>query len=375
MTKRYKPDEFAHLGISLVESNGQRAQWMPYKDELEDSAKGTIKIVLDQKQITMDSGLTVNNYGGTAMTPANIGLPVNLLNYIDPNIIEVQFSAMNADKLLPNKKVADWTMEYATFTVKENTGSVGPYSDYTNNILSDVNYSFPVRQIFKYQTGYQYGTFELERSALARIQLASERQSSAAYIMGKTENAIYLRGVNGVKLYGFLNDPNVAEPITPTSVTTSQGAGKTSWADKAVDAAAGANFIYNDIMKLWQELVKNNGGLITNTTPITLAMSHNTYRFMSTANNYNVAVEDLVKRVIPNITIVTVPELSLAEGERLYMICPDLNGQQAGFLGFSDKLRVMPIIQHMGYFEGKMCAATFGCVITQPSLIACMSGV
>ena len=347
MLKQFEKNAFAKQGIIL---EGE-TQWMPHNEETEID-NGQVRV-----NTAMENALTVNNF----------------FNYIDPNIIQAQLSAMNADKLLPNRKVADWTMDYATFPVEKIVGSAEPFSNFTNNYSSAVNNY--VRQIFRYHTSYKYGVFEIDCSKLTRLQFISKRQNSAASLMGKTENAIYLRGVNGVKLYGLLNDPNVAAPITPNSVTTSQGNNKTSWADKTVDAATGANFIYNDIMKLWQELVKNNSGLITNNTPITLAMSYNTYRYMLTTNNYNVTVEDLVKLVIPNITIVKLSELSLAEGERLYMICPNLNGQQAGFLGFSDKLRVMPIIQHMGYFEGGMCAATFGCVITQPSLIACMSGV
>lgn len=366
MLKQFEKDFFAERGIFLEAGT----QWMPHDGETK-LANGQVRV-----NTSMDSkSLTINNYGGTATTAANVGLPVTYLNYIDPNIIQVQFAAMNADKLLPNRKVADWTMEYATFPVEEIVGSTEPFSDFTSSLTSDVNYAYPSRQIFRYQTSYKYGVFEMERSATAKIQLASRRQQAAATVMAKTENSVYLRGVNGVKLYGFLNDPNVAEPITPTSVTTSQGSGKTSWADKVVDAAAGANFIYNDIMKLWQELVSNNGGLIDNSSPVVLAMSHNIHRYMSTANNYNVSVADLVKGTIPNLQIVIIPELSLAEGERLYMICPELNGQGAGMLAFADKLRVWPVIQYLGFFESKMSAATWGCVITQPSLIACMSGV
>lgn len=371
MKNQLPKNAFENEGFVLM--NG--LQWMPHSGA-STAEDGSPRLELDVKRMSaMDSAMTINNFGGTLNTAANVGLPVTYFNWIDPNIIQVQFAAMNASQLLPMRKVGDWTQEYASFPVEEYVGGVGPYSDFTNNLTADVNYSFPTRQAFKYQTGFHYGTFETERSAVAKIQLASSRQRSASTVMAKAENAIYLRGVNGVKLYGLLNDPNVDAPLTPASVTTTQGAAKTAWKDKALDATAGANFIYNDIMTLWQELSSKNGGLIDPNTPITLAVSHVTAQYLTVANNYNVTVSDLVAKTLPNIKIVTIPELSLEEGERMYMICPNVNGQDVGMLAFADKLRVWPVIQHMGYFESKMSACTWGCVITQPSLIACMSGI
>lgn len=370
-------DAFKKQGFVLMPG----CQWMPHTTIQDKTAKDSsggiprLNIDFDRVGAMADSAVTINNYGGTPLTAHNISLPVNYLNFIDPNIIQVQFAAMNASKLFVNRKVGDWTQEYTTFPVEELVGNVGPYADFTNNITSDVNYSWPSRQIFKYQTGFQYGAFEMERSAVAKIQLASSRQQAATTVMAKTENSIYLRGVNGVKLYGLLNDPNVASPISPSSVTTSQGASKTAWQDKALDAQMGANFIYNDIMTLWRELVNKNGGLIDSNTSIILAMSHVIAPFLTTANNHNVTVQELVNKTLPNLTVITVPEFSLEEGERLYMICPELNGQPVGMNAFADKIRMWPVIQHMGFYEQKISAATWGCVITQPSLIACMSGI
>lgn len=376
-TNQLRRDAFQESGVVLMPG----CQWMPHttiQDKgAKDSTGGIPRLNIDFARMgaVADSAVTINNYGGTPLTAPNIGLPVNYLNYIDPNIIQVQFSAMNASKLFVNRKVGDWTQEYTTFPVEELVGNVGPYSDFTNNLTSDVNYSWPSRQIYKYQTGFQYGTFEMERSAVAQIQLASRRQAAATTVMAKAENSIYLRGVKGVKLYGLLNDPNIAAPISPASVTTSQGANKTAWKDKALDAIAGANLIYNDIMALFQELTNKNGGHVDRNSTMTLALSHVVAPYLTTANHNNVTVLGLLKNTIPNLNMVIVPELSLEEGERLYMICPEINGQPVGMNAFADKIRMWPVIQHMGFYEQKISAATWGCVITQPSLIACMSGI
>ncbi len=142
MLKQFEKNAFAKQGIIL---EGE-TQWMPHNEETEID-NGQVRV-----NTAMENALTVNNF----------------FNYIDPNIIQAQLSAMNADKLLPNRKVADWTMDYATFPVEKIVGSAEPFSNFTNNYSSAVNNY--VRQIFRYHTSYKYGVFEIDCSKLTRLQ-------------------------------------------------------------------------------------------------------------------------------------------------------------------------------------------------------------
>lgn len=359
---KYNRRDFEDVGVFLDQS----LCFMPFYDKALPNGRLNINYKMAADSAT--------NLGGTLSTGANIGLPTQYFTQIDPNIIKVLYSAMNAEKLFPSRKLGDITQDYVTFPVQEYVGEVTAYSDFTNNTLADVNYNWPTRQIHRYQTGYVYGDLESLKSAEAKIQLASQKQEAAALTMAKYENSVYLRGVEGIKLYGLMNDPNLDEPISPLTATVG-GEEKTKWADKVGDPVQGANLIFNDVMALWAEILRKNGGQIDVNSPVTLAMSHNMQRYLTTANNYNVSVLELLQKTLPSIEVVVIPEFSTTEGEYLYMICPSILGQSVGFNAFAEKLRMSPIIQHTSYLEQKVSAATWGCVITQPSLIASMVGI
>lgn len=371
MTQNYdqlQPSEAKQWGITL-------APGMRFMPCLRNSnGKSTMRVDYNRAaRMIMDSA---NGFGsvGAMTTPINVGFPVQYFNYIDPNVVHVMFSVMNADKLLPMRKLGDFTQDYVTIPVSEEVGEVTSYSDFTTNGRADVNFTYPMRQCFRYQTNIAYGEFEMARAAAARVQLVAEKQQAAATAMAKAENAIYLYGVEGVALYGLLNDPNLDSPISPESVQVN-GEAKTTWVDKAKDKLEGANHIYRDIMALYADLQEKTGGLVDSNTHLILALSPNRAYLLTNTNVYNVNVEDLLKRSLPNVEFVSVPELSLEEGERMYMIATDIAGQSVGFNAFSEKLRASPVDNHATWWQQKFSAASFGCVITQPSLISCMSGI
>lgn len=363
-----QPNEAKQWGITLAPG----LRFMPC---MRDSAgKSTMRVDYNRAaRMAMDSA---NGFGavGTMTTASNVGFPVQYFNYIDPNVIHIMFSAMNADKLMPMRKLGDFTQDYVTIPVSEYAGEVTSFSDFTTNGRADLNLSYPMRQCFRYQTNIMYGDFEMARAAVARVQLVAEKQKSAAFVMAKAENAIYLYGVEGVAMYGLLNDPNLDEPITPATAQVN-GESKTTWPDKVKDKLEAANNIYNDILALWLDLQDKNSGLLDDNTHVVLALSQKRAGLLTTANVYNVSVKELLKNSIPNLEIVVIPELSLEEGERMYMIVSDIAGQSVGFNAFSEKLRAYPVDNHASWWEQKFSAASFGCVITQPSLISCMSGI
>lgn len=325
-------------------------------------------------KITQDAALS-----STTTTSSNVAFPVQWYNYIDPEVIPIIFTPQVATELLPEKKLGDFTTDNITITLSEAVGATTAYADYTDNFVAGSNYYYPTRQTFRYQTGYTYGNLEVERAAAAKVQLVSDRQRNAADIMNYVGNQYYLFGVRGLNIHGILNAPDLDEPIAASDAISSidQKTTLTTWAEKATDSFAGANYIYNDVLTLWSEIAaKSNGRVNLRSSSVTLAIPPKIEPLLATTNNYNVPVTALIKGSIPGINIVVVPELAMEEGNRAMLICNNAVGYGGpGYCVFTEKVRMSPVIPDVNSYKQTMSAATGGAIITRPMLIAIMTGI
>lgn len=369
-----KMQEFEKYGIRVAGAKG----FMATSGKNEKANAGS-RYILDYAQIRKQLAMDSRRSGRLAMdsatvTAPSIGFPVQLFNRIDPNVIDILFSALNATQLLPLRKEGDWTTDFATFITQEDVGSVSGYSDFGNATTSDVNFTFPSRQSFRYQTSIQYGELEAAKSEVATVNLVAAKQRAAANIMARNENKFYLFGVAGIKNYGLLNDPNLNTPISPVSQPINGGGGQTTWAEKAKDGSNASNYFFRDVVELFKELSENNGGLIDSNSELVLALSNKTIPYLSYASTYNVSVTEMISKAYPNLRIVTLPELSSSD-EKMIMIAPSVMGQATGYCVYCEKFNAGPVIPDVSSFRQKVKASTMGAVITQPSAIAIMSGL
>lgn len=306
-----------------------------------------------------------------AITPANVGVPSAFTTYIDPKIVQILFAKTAATKLGVEAQVGKWTDNSYTFPVEELAGDVEAYSDFQNGSSVDVNYEFPVREQFRFQTTLKYGDFEAELAAAAKLSLVAGKQRASASIIERAQNKFYLFGVEGKEIYGLLNDPNLPDSISPISAN-----GKSTWADKKADSTADfANRAYDDIVKLITELQKNNGGNIDANTPMILGISNARNADLTNATQFGKTAKGLLLENYPNIQIEVVPELSDTTGETLYLIVPEYNGDITAQPSYSEKYRLGRLIPRESHFSQKAIGTTFGTVIKRPSLIAIMKGI
>ena len=275
------------------------------------------------------------------ITAGNVGIPSALVTVIDPTVTEILFS----------------------------------YSDYADNVASDVNIEAPARENYLFQTVIRYGDLEMATVARVRLNLASEKQKAAATILAKAHNKFYLYGVAGKKVYGMLNDPSLPATVSPGSVTIG-GSTYSTWADK-IDHAGGdaANLIYNDVLKLYSALAAANGGNIDTSSPIVLAVSNARAAALNAPNTYGLTAAKMLKDNFPALTIVQLPELSTGAGELLYMIVPEVFASPTAELAYSEKMRMGRLIPELSSFQQKAIGGTWGAVIKRPSLIKIMSGI
>lgn len=356
-------DKAKALGISSPYARG----FMAY-----DEVNGHVVVDLDKTaarfkgRMAQDAGLT---------TAANIGVPSALVTYIDPTVTEILFSAMNATKLAPEGKKGDWADKYMTFNVTEYTGDTTPYSDYSENVASDVNIESPVRENYLFETVIRYGDLEEATVARARLSLASEKQKAAATILAKAQNKFYLYGVAGKKIYGLLNDPSLPATTSPASVTIG-GSSYSTWADKITHGQGdAANMIYNDVLKLYNALASANGGNIDTSTTMILAVSNARAGALNAPNTYGLTAAKMLRDNFPNLTIVQIPELSTSAGENALIIVPELFAGATAELAYSEKMRFGRVVPKLSSFEQKAVGGTWGAIIKRPSLIKIMTGI
>ena len=319
---------------------------------------------LSDAQIAQDAALS---------TVPNVGVPAAYVTYLDPMVTQILFAVMNATKLYGETKKGDWADQYMNFPVTEITGDVTPYSDFTNQVSSDVNSEFPSRQNFLFQTAIKYGDLEESTAAKARLNYAGMKQQAAAEIIARAHNRFYLYGVANKNVYGALNDPNLPESETPVSVNS-----KTTWADKVADQGNNAtisNIIYNDIAKLVNAMMSNNGGNLDQNSPYVLAVASDRYSYLSIPNSFGLTALQLLKQNFPNMTIIQLPELQTDSGSMLYLTVPTFMGQPSGENAYSEKMRFGRVEVYSTHYVQKAMGGTWGCVIRRPNFVATMLGV
>lgn len=300
-------------------------------------------------------------------TPANIGVPAVLTSYVDTGVTSVLYAPRNATEVAKEVQYGTWTDSTAIFKVREASGFVAPYGDFSHNGRSDVNYNFPRREQALFQTIIEFGDFEQELSTEAKLNLIADKQMAAATTISIAANYFYLFGVAGREITGLLNDPNLNPAVAAAATGTSSS---TKWADKTL-----LN-IYDDIIDLFNELVSQNPN-ITQSTPMILALSPSSNVQLARSSEYNTSVMDLLsKYFIGGLKIVVLPELEATNGDKTaYLICPEILGEEVAVTAFGEKFKLFPLVREMSGQKQKAAFSTYGGIIKHPDCIAQMTGI
>lgn len=300
-----------------------------------------------------------------AITDPNVGIPDIMTAYLDPQVVEILLAPRNSRKILPEEQKGDWANTEAVFRTVESVGTVTAYTDYGNGAMSDTNVTYPVRQQFVGQTAIKYGDLEQARTAMAMIDLVSQKQISAATIIDAAVNKINLLGIEGMDIYGLLNDPNIPAALAPATVD-----GETEWSAKTTAA------IYDDILSLYGQVIGASQGNVDQNADFVLAVPPAVSVQLGKATDYNVSVWDMVKRYAPNTEMVNIPELhSDTAGDSVMLVARKVNGMDTGVFGYGDKMRALRIVPFSSYYEQKFAFGTYGCILFYPFAVAKMTGV
>lgn len=292
-------------------------------------------------------------------TVTSSGVPHYMLNFVDPEVTRFLFAPTSIANIVGEAQKGSWTTREATFPVVESTGEVSVYGDYSQNGSAGANTNFNTRQSLHYQTITKWGEYEAEVMGEAKINWVSEMNMASVETLNQYQNQTYAYGIQGLKLYGLLNDPALPASIAPTA----------SWATST------AEVIYEDIRRLFKQLQSQMAGNIDQKTPLVLAMSPTKETDLNKTNTYNVNVFTLLKGNFPNIRFETAVQYGTTGGELVQMIVESVRGTKTAQCAFTEKMRAHPIITEVSSWVQKKSQGTWGCIIKRPAAIASMVGV
>lgn len=338
---------------------------------VEDAWRGNILAAIEAQPDAIGMALQRAGHGlgmdaqPQLITTANAGIPAFLTNLIDPQVIRVLVSPMRSEEIYGSTKKGDWTMLTTQFPIVESAGEVSSYGDFNNNGNASANVNWVPRQSYHFQTVTQWGERELAMYGVAQINYASEQNIASALVINKFMNRVNFFGVNGLLLYGALNDPNLLAPVLPIVKT----AGGYTW------AVATAKEIYNDVLKLYRTLNTQLVGIVRMDSSMTLALSTTLMPFLHNVSDFNVTALQTINGNFPNLRIVSAPEFSLPAGELMQLILDDVDGVETTYTAFTEKMRAHPVIPDLSSFKQKKSAGTWGFIGRRPVAIAQMQGM
>ena len=300
---------------------------------------------------------------------ANGGIPTIVSTFIDPTIVETLFAPNKAVQILGREeKRGAWAQDSFLIQRIEGTGDTVAYDDYSEQGANQITSQWEQREVYRFQTMVTYGELEQERYGLAMLPYVAKKQQQAIRSIDQDANKFYFYGVAGLKNYGLLNDPSLPAPITPLTVGSA-----VLWSAKAVVDK------YNDILALYEQLLDQTNGIVGDgidmASPLVLVMSTKLSINLKSSNEiFATSLEDMLKKAFPNMRIETAPQYSTDSGELIQMFVEGAQGQDTGFMAYSEKLRAHNLIPSVSSYKQKYSASTYGCVITMPMLFAQMLG-
>ncbi len=302
--------------------------------------------------------------GFTDALDPNAAIPAYMAAYANPRVVEVLTAKRNYKMIAPEVKNGDWTTAFTQFRALEITGTTTPYQDYDANGQANVNTNFPTRKQYRFQTTLRVGDLEQDMNAAARIDLFAEKQRSAATILEIAFNKYAFYGVDGVGVYGLINDPNLNADLTPTT-----GSGGNTWALKTADE------IMADLAKMYSNLYSRSNGWIDGTTATKLIVAPAALAELNKVNQFGISVKKMLADTYPNMEILSAPEMVTGSGNLAMLLANEIEGQPVVEFGYTEKYKAHAIIRESSSMHQKVSAGTYGAIVYLPFAIVTMLGV
>lgn len=266
----------------------------------------------DFQKIAMDMAADADTY---QYNPASNGVPawmtlVNINKIVDQ--LTIKRAYLEIGEPLQFGNFATNTAQYGLAAL---SGGVEPYADNSGSTISDNNFTFPTRSVFRGQTNIAYGELETATMSEAKIDVIAQKQYAAATNIAIAQNKLFFFGnlnASGAFInqnFGLLNDPqlNAATPATNGQSSSPL------WATKS-QSASGATDIANDvIVTAFGVLESQMGGNISLDDEFLLCISTAAAGYFNTTNSFGLNPSFIVKQTLPNLKVVVAPEYATTQ--------------------------------------------------------------
>ena len=327
-----------------------------------------------------DMMLKANNTAPMISTP-NINANLGVLNFIDPEAIEILTAVMTADMIAKPRQIGFWGMNSYTFNVKENLGIVSPDDGSANDTKRTTSNVSQFLRGCKAFAGY-WGNTDLQRSQYGqmKVDIQAEDVKSLMQALNINRNMVFFNGVaetfnTQLPIYGLTNDPQ----LPAYDVVRDYGSG-TQWANK------NPNQISNDIcVDAFGKLNKKSGGLVSTGIAngrgkLKLAVSNSSIVYlnqMQSVGNSWVSAKKLIEDNLKGIEIIACPELDgVSNNSDVFYLIYEENayGDTVSNL-YVEMARAYPIFTQHSEISQKISQLIMGCVVKRPMFIVRYTGI
>ena len=330
-------------------------------------------IVTDSDYEFKDQALTMDA-DTFAYNPASSGVPawytlVNLNKVVAQLLIKRAY--MQIGDPLQQGNFETNTMQYATSAL---SGQVESYGDFVATTISDNNYTYPTRDVYRGQTVIQYGELEVATLSAAKIDAISQKQYSASMAIAIAQNKMFFFGnLNSAGAFithnfGLLNNPQ-ANSATPAT----NGTGSSPlWSDKAQRGAS--QDIANDVIVTAFNVMQDQmGGNIDLTDKFKLCVSTTASAYLNATNSFGLNATEIIKKTMPNVEFVFAPEYAIVDSFQL--IAVDAIQENMVKDLFTYKMRSHTLIPSMSGARQKWSFGSAGCGILNNAPVVTISGI
>lgn len=325
----------------------------------------------DGQKVVGDSMSTFANPVGSPapnmQTTPNGGIPAFATQVMYPVVYKQLFAPLNATKFYSERQSSTgWSGEQEFVPRTEEAYEVVGYSDRSNTGSTHINANFEFRQQARFQVMNEWGDLEQQRYNRADIPFVAYKQDAAIQAILRTENRLYMYGVQGMPNFGLINDPALSAPIAPAP----DAEGNTEWSKK--DGTA----IFNDVVSMVSRLIANNRGLIDTESRMKLGLGPSAINELSRVNALgNRSALTMLKDTYSNMEFIVLPEFDTVTGGLVQLKAEILGGQPVGECVYGQKLLTFPLFVHHAQSSQKLAAGVLGTIIYRPQAVVQMVGV